>query len=67
MRITSAQLVRMSYGVVCKKSRKAVLLFHIPNVTISQTRMPKLQMSDFCVKTLWISDSGAIHRIGSAP
>ena len=34
---------------------------------ISQTRMPKLHTSDFWVKTLWISDSGAIQRIGNAP
>lgn len=41
--------------------------FTLPNVTISQTRMPKLQTSDFWVKMLWISDSGAIHRMGNAP
>lgn len=55
---TFNQSMRTNFRSCCPSS---------PKVTISQTRIPKLQTSDFWVKTLCTSDSGAIHRIGKAP
>ena len=38
-----------------------------PRVIISQSKMPKLQTSDWMVYLLWNKASGAIHFTGSRP
>lgn len=38
-----------------------ILPWYLPSVTISHNRTPKLHTSDFVVKMLSKSDSGAIH------